>query len=87
MYSNALRIHIRQAFQPVYSHHLVFHFGLSAPAVDGLLKGGAAVGCAAVVLDIHHVSLLGHEHFPHADIPKPTVLYHLGMRTAVNVND
>ncbi len=87
MYSNALRIHIGEFHQAADAHHLVFHFGLSAPAVDGLLKGGAAVGCAAVVLDIHQISLLGHEHFPHADIPKPTVLDHLGMRAAVNVND
>lgn len=87
VYANPGGIHVRQAAEPVDAHHLVFHLGEAAAAVDGLLEGGAAVLCAPVVLDIDQITLLGHEHLPHADVAQPGVLDHLTVRSAIDIQD
>ena len=86
VYAYARRINVGKLQEAVYAHHLVLHLLYAALAVDGLLEGGAAVGCAAVVLYIHEVSLLRHEHFPHADLSQPGIANQLAVGAAVYVD-
>ena len=87
MHANAGGIHKRKALEPIDAHHLVFHLRLAAVTVDGFFEGGAAVLRAAVVLHIHQVAFLRHEHFPHADLSQPAVLHHLAVRAAIDIED
>ena len=85
--ANTGGIHIGQALEPIDAHHLVFHLRLAALPVDGFLEGGAPVLGAAVVLHVHQIAFLCHEHFPHADLSQPAVLHHLAVRAAIDIED
>ena len=86
MYAYSFLVDERKFHHHAHSDHLVGHFGLSALSMYGLFELQTSVLSTSVILYIYEITLLGKVHLESAELGEICVLYHLRMRTTININ-
>ena len=85
--ADAAAVYVRQAFQVVHSFYLVFALFNTQVSEGDVFKLQPPVTATAVVEREHDITLIGHIDVPAACVIHPAVGNHLGMRTAIYIDD
>ena len=87
VHTDAVAIYIRQTFQEFHTFHLVFSFFNAKMSESSIFKFQSAVVTSTVVEAEHDVTFVGHVDIPATCTVLPTAGDHLGVRTAVYIDD
>ena len=87
MYTDAVTVYVRQAFQEFHTFHLVFSFFDAEMAEGDIFKFKTTVIASAIIKGEHDITFVCHVDVPAACTVLPATGDHLCVRTAIYIDD